>query len=194
MRSERTELNQKIFILHRKEFGIFMNKFFFTSFAALILLGNTILAQEKYQIGSDLKNLRQTQGAYFDYSDPSGVNIKVQVWGYVKYPGYYIVPINTTLSELFSFAGGPMVDAKLEEIRILREVENESVVMTKYNYNDLMWEENLKSEIKFPVLEAGDIVVVPGEPRYFIRQDISFYLSILTAVISSAALIISITR
>ncbi|MCX8106584.1 MAG: SLBB domain-containing protein [Ignavibacterium album] len=171
-----------------------MNKFFFTSFAALILLGNTILAQEKYQIGSDLKNLRQTQGAYFDYSDPSGVNIKVQVWGYVKYPGYYIVPINTTLSELFSFAGGPMVDAKLEEIRILREVENESVVMTKYNYNDLMWEENLKSEIKFPVLEAGDIVVVPGEPRYFIRQDISFYLSILTAVISSAALIISITR
>lgn len=194
MRSERTELNQKIFILHRKEFGIFMNKFFFISFAALILLCNTIHAQEKYQIGSDLKNLRQTQGAYFDYSDPSGVNIKVQVWGYVKYPGYYVVPINTTLSELFSFAGGPMVDAKLEEIRILREVENESVVMTKYNYNDLMWEENLKSEIKFPVLEAGDIVVVPGEPRYFIRQDISFYLSILTAVISSAALIISITR
>lgn len=171
-----------------------MNRFIFTTLLSLLLFGNNVLSQEKYQIGSDLKNLRQTQGAYFDYSDPSGVNIKVQVWGYVKYPGYYVVPISTTLSELFSFAGGPMVDAKLEEIRLLRESENESVVMTKYNYNDLMWEENLKSEIRFPVLEAGDIVVVPGEPRYFVRQDISFYLSILTAVISSAALIISITR
>ncbi|WP_290665097.1 SLBB domain-containing protein, partial [Ignavibacterium sp.] len=112
----------------------------------------------------------------------------------VKYPGYYVVPINTSLSELFSYAGGPLVDAKLDDIRILKTAEDSTVLMTRYNYNDLMWEESLKTQISFPRLEAGDIVVIPGEPRYFIRQDISFYLSILTAVISSAALIISITR
>ncbi|GMU97056.1 MAG: SLBB domain-containing protein [Ignavibacterium album] len=171
-----------------------MNKIFLLSLAVFLFSGISIHSQEKYQIGSDLRNLRQTQGAYFDYSDPSNVNIKIQVWGYVKYPGYYVVPINTSLSELFSYAGGPLVDAKLDDIRILKTAEDSTVLMTRYNYNDLMWEESLKTQISFPRLEAGDIVVIPGEPRYFIRQDISFYLSILTAVISSAALIISITR
>lgn len=163
-------------------------------FYSFLFLNSSINAQDKYQIGSDLKNLRQTQGGYFDYSDPSGVNIKIQLWGYVKYPGYYIVPINSTISELFSYAGGPLVDAKLEDIRILKTLEDSTVIMNKLNYNDLMWEESLTEPIDFPKLNAGDIVIVPGEPRYFIRQDISFYLSILTAVISSAALIISITR
>lgn len=161
---------------------------------ALLFFNSFISAQDKYQIGSDLKNPRQTQGGYFDYSDPSGINIKVQLWGYVKYPGYYVVPINSTISELFSYAGGPLVDAKLDDIRILKTLEDTTIIMNKLDYNDLMWEESLSKPIDFPKLSAGDIIVVPGEPRYFIRQDISFYLSILTAVISSAALIISITR
>jgi hypothetical protein len=161
---------------------------------SFLFFNSFISAQDKYQIGSDLKNLRQTQGGYFDYSDPSGINIKVQLWGYVKYPGYYIVPINSTISELFSYAGGPLVDAKLDDVRILKTLEDSTIIMNKLNYNDLMWEETLSKPIEFPKLNAGDIIVVPGEPRYFIRQDISFFLSILTAVISSAALIISITR
>ncbi len=172
-----------------------MSRIFLFIFTSIILLmNNQVYSQEKYQIGSDLRNLRQTQGAYFDYSDPAGVNIKVQVWGYVKFPGYYIVPINTSLSELFSYAGGPLVDAKLEDVRILKTSEDSTTQLIKYNYDDLMWGENLSKEIGFPKLNGGDIVIIPGEPRYFIRQDISFYLSILTAVISSAALIISITR
>lgn len=171
-----------------------MNKIFFLILTSIFLTSSLANAQDKYQIGSDLKNLRQTQGAYFDYSDPSGVNIKVQIWGYVKYPGFYIIPMNTPVNELFSLAGGPLVDAKLDDIRILKQNNDETINMTKYNFNDLMWEEDLKSKIKFPQLEAGDIIVVPGEPRYFIRQDISFFLSVLTAVISSAALIISISR
>lgn len=161
---------------------------------SILFFNSFIFAQDKYQIGSELRNLRQTQGGYFDYSDPSGINIKVQLWGYVKYPGYYLVPINSTISELFSYAGGPLVDAKLDDIRILKTSEDSTIIMNKLDYNDLMWEESLSKSINFPKLNAGDIIVVPGAPRYFIRQDISFYLSILTAVISSAALIISITR
>lgn len=201
MLSESTELKLKIFILHKEKIKMVravlkMQKislllFVFYSF---LFLNTSVNAQDKYQIGSDLKNLRQTQGGYFDYSDPSGINIKIQLWGYVKYPGYYIVPINSTVNELFSYAGGPMVDAKLDDIRILKTLEDSTVIMNKLNYNDVMWEESLTKPIDFPKLNAGDIVIVPGEPRYFIRQDISFYLSILTAVISSAALIISITR
>ena len=43
-------------------------------------------SQEDIQIGSNLNNYRQTQGGLFDYSDPSGINIKIQLWGYVRYP------------------------------------------------------------------------------------------------------------
>ena len=53
----------------------------------------TTLAQnENLQLGSSLNN-KVNQGGLYDYSDPSAVNIKVSVWGFVRYPGKYIIPI-----------------------------------------------------------------------------------------------------
>jgi hypothetical protein len=150
-------------------------------------------AQDDVQIGSNLNNYRQTQGGLFDYSDPSGINIKVQLWGYVKFPGYYVIPSYSSLNDLISFAGGPLEDAQMEDVRIYRK-SGEKSELFKYNYNDLLWEDTLHTEIYFPKLIAGDIVVVPGEPRYFLRQDVSFYLSITTALASIVAIIISLTK
>jgi len=48
-----------------------------------------VAQQEDYQLGMNQSYLRQNQGAYYDYSDPDGLNIKVSIWGYVKYPGRY---------------------------------------------------------------------------------------------------------
>lgn len=150
-------------------------------------------AQDDVQIGSNLNNYRQAQGGLFDYSDPSGINIKVQLWGYVKYPGYYVVPSYSTMNDLLSFAGGPLEDAMMEDLRIYRKTGDKSELY-KYNFNDLLWEDTLKTEIEFPELIAGDVVIVPGEPRYFLREDVSFYLSVTTALASVIALIISITK
>ena len=41
-------------------------------------------AQDDIQIGSQGYGINQ-RGALFDYSDPTAVNIKVQLWGYVDY-------------------------------------------------------------------------------------------------------------
>jgi len=150
-------------------------------------------AQDDVQIGSNLNNYRQAQGGLFDYSDPSGINIKVQLWGYVKYPGYYVVPSYSTMNDLLSFAGGPLEDAMMEDVRIYRKTGEKSELY-KYNFNDLLWEDTLMTEIEFPNLTAGDVVIVPGEPRYFLREDVSFYLSVTTALASVIALIISITK
>lgn len=161
----------------------------------MMVLSQISFAQDDIQIGSpyNITN-NQRQGGMFDYSDPSSVNIKVQLWGYVKFPGFYIVPARSTINELISLAGGPNEDALLSDIRVLKTTADSSNVMLKYNYNDLMWEDSLKTKIKFVRLQAGDIIIVPGEPRYFVRQDISFYLSVVTALASLAALIISITK
>jgi len=160
----------------------------------LLLLNSVLFSQEDVQIGSNLNNYRQAQGGLFDYSDPTGINIKVQLWGYVKYPGYYVVPSNSTMNELISFAGGPLEDAMLDDLRIYRKSSNDKSKLLRYNFNDLLWEDSLTTTIEFPELNAGDIVLVPGEPRYFLREDISFYLSVTTALASLAALIISITK
>ncbi len=150
-------------------------------------------AQDDVQIGSNLNNYRQTQGALFDYPDPSGINIKVQLWGYVKFPGYYIIPSYSNINDLISFAGGPLEDALMEDVRIFRKTDEKSELL-KFNFNDLLWEDTLLTEISFPKLTAGDVVIVPGEPRYFLRQDVSFYLSITTALASIVAIIISLTK
>ena len=167
----------------------------FLSLILLFIFVTPLLAQEDVQIGNPygITNYRQ-QGGVYDYSDPKGVNIKVQLWGYVKYPGYYIVPAKISINELISYGGGPNEDAILSDIRVLKIQADSSFRMVKYNYNDIMWEDNLKTKIYSVRLQAGDVVVVPGEPRYFARQDISFYMSIVTGLASLAALIISIIK
>ena len=168
-----------------------MNLKIFFSILLITVFFNNIYSQDDIQIGS-LGTRSGQQGGLFDYSNPSSINIKVQLWGYVRYPGYYIVPAGTGLNELISFAGGPMEDASLDEIRVTKIKEGSQTKMLKYNYNDMVWEDEIKSQINFVRLEAGDIVVVPGEPRYFVREDIAFYLGIITALASITALIISI--
>lgn len=161
----------------------------FVLFAALVSF-----AQDDVQIGSNLNKLTQNQGGLFDYSDPSGFNIKIQLWGYVKYPGYYIVPSNCNLNDILSYAGGPLEDAMLDDIRVYRQTETDNEKLTKYNLDDLLWGDSLTTEIIFPKLNAGDVVLVPGEPRYFVREDVQFFVSLTLAITTIAVLIISITN
>jgi polysaccharide biosynthesis/export protein len=171
-----------------------MKTHFILAVLFITLYSTLIYSQDNIQIGSPSAGRTSAAGAVYDYSDPSGVNIKVQLWGYVRAPGYYIVPAGLSVHELISFAGGPTEDALLDDIRVAKIREGSQTVMEKYNYLDIMWKDNLKNPVRFVRLEAGDIIIVPGEPRYFLREDISFYLSIITALASFAALIISITN
>ena len=162
-------------------------------FAVIFIAGFCSLSysQDDIQIGSVGTRSGQ-QGGLFDYSDASAINIKVQLWGFVRYPGFYIVPAGTSLNELISFAGGPLENASLEKIRITKIKEGTPSKMLKYDYNDIVWEDEITSSISFVRLEAGDIVVIPGEPRYFVREDVAFYLGIVTTLASLTALILSI--
>lgn len=164
---------------------------FVKSFFVTLVIISPLLAQDDVQIGSLKLDQRQLT-SFFDFSDPSGINIKVQVWGYVKFPGYYVIPARSTVNELISLAGGPEEDALLNDVRILRTTPDSSNIMLKYDYNDLLWGDYLKEPIKFARMSAGDMLIIPGAPRYFLREDIGFYLSILAAVVSVAILAINL--
>lgn len=154
----------------------------------------TIQAQQDIQIGSDLRNLRQSQGAYYDYSDPAGINIRVQLWGFVQHPGYYIVPARTNLSEIITLAGGPTDAAHLNDIRIYRNDEENEYKFLKFDYNDLLWKEDVKEAISNPRINAGDIILVPGSPRFYFKDYLQVGLSIFSALISLTILVLNITK
>ncbi|NOX65524.1 MAG: hypothetical protein GXO85_06925 [Chlorobi bacterium] len=162
-------------------------------FASLLALSTISFGQVKdYELGADnLSGRSNYNGGYFNYSEPLGVNIKVAVWGFVKYPGRYFVPINTTVTDLLSLAGGPTDDANLDELRIYRVKEDGTNELFQFDYNDLMWEDQLRLEKRYiPDLVAGDILVIPGSQRLYLRDWISITLGVVSTLISLTTLLV----
>jgi protein involved in polysaccharide export with SLBB domain len=145
------------------------------------------------QVGSNTNQLRQNQGALYDYSDPSSINIKVSVWGFVKYPGKYIIPFGSSVYDLLSYAGGPTEDSHLDDLRIFN-TDDSSQSMVKFNYNDLLWDENLKEFKNAPDLNAGDILLVPGSQRLYFKDYLQIGLSVFSALVSLSILILNIAK
>lgn len=133
----------------------------------------------------------------FDLSDPTGVNMEVNLWGFIRYPGRYRVPVNTTFLDLLTFSGGPIEDSNLEDIRILRDMNDpgKKPTVIKINYEDLLWEDQVSTKTKpNPVLQPGDVVVVLREKRYTFRDYLQIYVPIITSIVSIATLLITISR
>ena len=124
---------------------------------------------------------------------PGAINIKVAVWGYVSRPGKYVVPAYTTVSDLLSFAGGPNRDSELEDLRIYRTLENGKEEMIKFNYNDIMWENNLSTKIRsIPELQASDILIIPGSPKLFWTDWFSIGMQIFSVALTILNLVLVI--
>ena len=168
----------------------FLKPLFFSLFLSVLVFAQN----SELQVGSNANQLRQNQGAFYDYSDPTSLNIKVSVWGFVKYPGKYVIPIESNVYDLLSYAGGPTEDAHLEDLRLFRTAEDSSQSMIKFNYNDLLWDENLKEFKSAPGLDAGDILLVPGSQRLYFKDYLQIGLSVFSALISLSILILNIAK
>ena len=158
----------------------------------LFFFSNLSLAQdEDYQLGVGQDYIRQNQGAYYDYSDPGGLNIKVSVWGYVKYPGRYIIPTWSNINDLISYSGGISDNSNIDEMRIFRVNADSTQEMLLYNYEDLWWSETLQKQITLSKLQPGDVLIVPGRPRWYWENYLTLTLSIVGVLLSLATLIVT---
>ena len=165
------------------------------------LLFIILILQISYSQDDDFKlgkTQNQPTASVYDLSDPRGVNIEVNLWGFVKYPGRYIIPYNSTLVDVMSYSGGPIQSSNLEEIRILRPPKdslNGKNTLIKLNYDDLLWGDNVKqSKISNPVLQSGDIIIVMEEKRYTLRDNLYIILPIVTSLITLATFILTIYK
>ena len=77
---------------------------------------------------------------------------------------------------------------------LFRTGEDSAQTMIKFNYNDLLWDENLKEFKNAPGLEAGDILLVPGSQRFYFKDYLQIGLSVFSALISLSILILNIAK
>jgi protein involved in polysaccharide export with SLBB domain len=123
--------------------------------------------------------------------------MEVNLWGFVRYPGRYRVPVTTTFLDLISYSGGPTEESNLEEVRIIRmgNTNEKKTEVIKLNYDDLLWGEKVSSKVKInPVLHPNDVILVMQENRYSFREDISFFLPILTTIVTITTLLLTIAN
>jgi hypothetical protein len=101
--------------------GSLMNKHHFYGLILAISLTlilqsfDSALAQSDEQ-SSTIKN----RGALYFLGDQDELLMRVNIWGFVRRPGQYMVPKDTDLISLISFAGGPREEAKIKKIKVIR--------------------------------------------------------------------------
>ncbi|MEJ2627245.1 MAG: hypothetical protein P8078_01615 [bacterium] len=130
----------------------------------LILLASGVKAQ---QLGRNL-------GAKYYLGSDDELLVPVNIWGFVQKPGQYMVPNNTDLISLISYAGGPQSSAKISKIRIVRissGMENQIIEVNVKKYL------NTGNQEIIPVLKPGDTIIIKGTTFSWIQNFFSFLAS-----------------
>ena len=111
----------------------------------------------------------------------SRLQITVHIWGEVHKPGLYVVPDNTDLVTLLSYAGGPTKNARVSSVKLIRTTENGDEV-EEIDIKDYISHGNPAATM---VLQPGDTVVVPGSVWYAIGRFFGFMTQV--AIVASTA-------
>lgn len=175
-----------------------MNKIFpILILCFVFILAGVIKSQNKERVGVDQVNTQQ--GGFYNYGEKDKVNIEIGVWGFVKNPGKYIIPLGSTFIDLISYAGGPLNEANLDDIRLFRP-KNDTLKITKdelirLNYYDLFWEKEINTNTnRNIILKPGDVIIFPGSPKYYFRDNLTLILSVATTLVSIAVLMVTISN
>ena len=121
----------------------------------------------------ETKDQEYPRGAQYFLGTGDELLIKVNIWGFINKPGQYMVPSDTDLISLISFAGGPGKGAKLSNIKI---VHLEKINNTKENITNV----NVKKYLKhgdlslIPQLKPGDTIIISGSKWYYVNTFLEF--------------------
>ncbi len=119
---------------------------------------------------SSSKQSSQSRPGYFYYAKPFEVTMTVNLWGEVPQQGVYVVPTNTDIIQLISFAGGPKERSNLEEVLLYR-VSGKKEVKTKVLLT-IAVRDILEGKSPTVPLAPGDMIVVKRIPDSLTWQDV----------------------
>ena len=141
--------------------------------------------------GSTLANVGGS--AYYDMSLGAGLTIPINLWGFVKNPGRYVVGSSTTLVQLLSYGGGPTDFARLTDVRIIRDKKVDSTVKELVILCNLEQFQKFGDPTQNPMLYPGDTIIVPGNAISSFQTTLSVVRDI-ALVVQVAATIILLAR
>ncbi len=118
---------------------------------------------------------------YISPGHESRLQISVHVWGEVHKPGLYVVPDNTDLVTLLSYAGGPTKNARVASVRLIRNGGRADHV-AEIDVKDYIAHGNPEATL---MLRPGDTVVVPGSVWYAVGRFFGFLTQV--AIVASTA-------
>lgn len=95
------------------------------------------------------------------------------VWGQVRAPGAYAFVANPDILELLSTAGGPIDNANLGRVILIRAVTQKRVTINM---------QAMLSSGQVMRLSPGDVVIVPSSAWYNVRDCLTVATSIATLV------------
>jgi len=121
------------------------------------------------------------RGAQYFLGTDDQLLIKVNVWGFVAKPGQYLVPSETDLLSLISFAGGPREGAKLSNIKLIRarKANDQTNKILRIDIDKFI--KDGKNSL-IPQLEPGDTIIVAGSTWYKINDFLGFVTKIAALV------------
>jgi polysaccharide export outer membrane protein len=117
------------------------------------------------------QNFSTDRAAQYYLGTSDELLIPVNIWGFVQKPGQYMVPDNTDLIALLSFAGGPTENAKLNHIRIIR---NDPKIGNVVYHIDVKRFIETADERLIPNLRPGDTIIVSGTTFHWVNQFFEF--------------------
>ena len=131
---------------------------------------------------SDVKELKKTPGSvYYGTGPKSGALMPVHIWGEVRRSGLYYIPVNSTLIQGLSLAGGTTSQSDLSEVKIKREQNG------KINEELLdLSEGGDKGSYDFR-LKSGDTIFIAKDTH---MQDRAFYTGLVSVLFTLLSTIV----
>jgi protein involved in polysaccharide export with SLBB domain len=118
----------------------------------------------------------------------------VNIWGFVRSPGKYTVPISTRLVDLISLAGGPAERAELEEVKVVHDLNIDSTIVQTVSMFSVEEYQNTGSPESNPVLYPNDTVIIPGDSLNSFNEILSIVSNIAVVTLSIIGLIFAFKK
>lgn len=157
--------------------------------AAFLLLDAAPAAAQGLESGMSPSLTGSSQAAYYYISKAGEITMQVNLWGNVKNPGRYEVPISTDIVQLVSFAGGPLAEADLGSVKITR-------IAREGGSRKVQFSINLN---RIDQIDEQALSLRPGDTVFIDRTGFTFesFVGILTTAATltiAVASVISVTR
>lgn len=120
--------------------------------------------------------------------------MEVNVWGFVRSPGKYTVPISARLIDVISLAGGPSERAELDEVQVVHDQAIDSTITQLVRVINLEEYKRTGDPSSNPVLYPNDTIVIPGDSLNTFNQVLSVVSNVAVVTLSIIGLIFAFKK